>query len=132
MFLDLLTCHCAIARFDREVAEYVEVMMKKASVPIATIVLLTAPVIAGSAAFAEPAPATGRVVVFSTELQELDTWEDPGGCQKLPAAAHVLVNETDEVVNTYGDPLCMTPGVSVQPDYGTHVAPGTGSFSVGA
>ncbi|MDQ7810754.1 hypothetical protein Q5425_44120 [Amycolatopsis sp. A133] len=70
--------------------------------------------------------------MFSTELQELDTWEAPEGCQKLPAAAHVLINETDEVVNTYGDPLCTTPGASVQPGYGTHVAPGTGSFSVGA
>ena len=106
--------------------------MKKAPALIAAIVLFTAPVITGSAAFAEPAAATGRVVVFSTELQELTTWEDPEGCRKLPAAAHVLINETDEVVTTYGDPLCLTPGASVPPEHGTHVAPGTGSFSVGA
>ncbi|MEV7098789.1 hypothetical protein AB0M80_38750 [Amycolatopsis sp. NPDC051045] len=65
-------------------------------------------------------------------MQKLDTWENPEGCQKLPAPAHVLVNETDAVVNIYGDPLCMTPNLSVEPGYGAHVAPETGSFSVGA
>ncbi|MEV6824963.1 hypothetical protein [Amycolatopsis sp. NPDC051102] len=105
--------------------------MRKLPSLAAAIVLCTVPVFAGPMAFAEPTTANGRVVVFSTELQELDRWEDPAGCQKLPAAAHVLINETDEVVNTYSDPLCLTPSVSVQPEYGTHVAPGTGSFSVG-
>ncbi len=106
--------------------------MRKVLASAAAIVLCTVPVFAGSTASAESTTATGRVVVFSTELQKIDTWEAPEGCQKLPAAAHVLINETDEVVNTYGDPLCMTPSVSVQPEYGTHVAPDTGSFSVGA
>lgn len=106
--------------------------MKKPLALAAAIVLCIVSGFAGSTAFAESATPTGRVVVFSTELQEIDTWEAPEGCQRLPAAAHVLINETDEVVNTYGDPLCMTPSASVQPEYGTHVAPGTGSFSVGA
>ncbi len=106
--------------------------MRKAPALTAAIVLCTAPVITGSAAFADSASATGRVVVFSTELQALDHWDDPDGCQKLPDAAHVLINETDQVVNTYGDPLCMTPNLTVQPGYGAHVAPGTGSFSAGA
>ncbi|KDN22610.1 hypothetical protein DV20_08745 [Amycolatopsis rifamycinica] len=86
----------------------------------------------GSSASADPTADTGRVVVFSTEEQALDQWEDPAGCQKLPVTAHVLINDTDAVVTTYADPLCLTPGLSVEPGYGAHVAPGTGSFSVGA
>ncbi|WP_370444844.1 hypothetical protein [Amycolatopsis sp. CA-128772] len=106
--------------------------MRKLPASAAAIVLCTVSFPAGSTASAESATATGRVVVFSTEFQQLDTWEAPEGCHKLPVAAHVLINETDEVVTTYGDPLCLTPGDSVRPGFGTHVAPGTGSFSVGA
>jgi hypothetical protein len=106
--------------------------MKKLLASGAVIMFCVLSIAAESVASADPGAATGRVVVFSTELQELDIRENPEGCQKLPAAAHVLINETDEVVNTYGDPLCMTPGLSVQPGYGAHVAPGTGSFSAGA
>jgi hypothetical protein len=107
-------------------------MMKKFFISAAVAVLCTIPIVVGSTASADPGTASGRVVVFSTELQALDSWEDPEGCQKLPVAAHVLVNETDEVVRTYGDPLCMSPNLSVEPGYGAHVSPGTGSFSAGA
>jgi hypothetical protein len=107
-------------------------MMRKFLASGAVIVLCALAIAAGSAASADPVAATGRVVVFSTELQELDIAENPEGCRKLPVAAHVLINETDTVVNTYGDPLCLVPNLSVQPGYGAHVAPGTGSFSVGA
>jgi hypothetical protein len=106
--------------------------MRKFLASTAAIVFCALTVAAGSAASADSAPDTGRVVVFSTELQELDVLENPEGCQKLPVAAHVLINETDKVVNTYGDPLCLAPNLSVQPGYGAHVASGTGSFSVGA
>ncbi|EPD93682.1 hypothetical protein ACH4LN_16930 [Streptomyces albus] len=73
--------------------------------------------------------ATGDVVVFQTELQPLTQYENPEGCHKLPAAAHVLTNRTDKPVKIYGDPFCLTPGLTVQPGYGSHVAPGSGSFS---
>lgn len=79
----------------------------------------------GSSALA----ATGQVTVFETEVQELTTYDDPSGCQKLPPAAHVLNNKTDEPVRIYGDPLCVGPSLVVQPGHGSHVAPGSGSFS---
>lgn len=71
----------------------------------------------------------GRVVVFSTEVQALDVYDNPVGCQKLPLAAHVITNETDAPITTYADPLCLSPGIQILPGYGSHVAAGTGSFS---
>lgn len=74
--------------------------------------------------------AAGEVVVFSTEFQRLDTYRNPDGCYKLPIAAHVLANLTSAEVGVHGDPLCLTPGMRVPAGYGSHVQPGTGSFSV--
>ncbi|GAA0823688.1 hypothetical protein ACFQVD_03335 [Streptosporangium amethystogenes subsp. fukuiense] len=74
--------------------------------------------------------ATGEVVVFEVEPIPLKVYTDPSGCVKLPPAAHVLINQTDKPVRTYSDPLCLGPSLTVQPGYGTHVAPGSGSFSV--
>lgn len=96
--------------------------------------LAGAAVITTGLSLAATAPAaaesdTGKVIVFSTEVTELAVWVDPEGCVKLPAAAHVLVNQTDENVMIHGDPLCLTPGLTVAPGYGSHVA-GSGSFSV--
>ncbi|MDT0270785.1 hypothetical protein RM844_31400 [Streptomyces sp. DSM 44915] len=59
----------------------------------------------------------------------MTNYQDPTGCHKLPLDAHVLSNNTDGPVVIYGDPLCLTPGLTVQPGYGSHVAPGSGSFS---
>ncbi|WP_369200356.1 hypothetical protein [Streptomyces sp. PU-14G] len=73
--------------------------------------------------------ATGDVTVFETEFQPLTRYENPEGCHKLPPAAHVLTNNTDQPVKIYGDPFCMTPSLTVQPGHGSHVAPGSGSFS---
>ncbi|UJW31916.1 hypothetical protein L3Q67_43320 [Saccharothrix sp. AJ9571] len=73
--------------------------------------------------------ATGRVVVFETEVTELTVYQNPKGCKKLPVAAHVLVNETNDTVRIHGDPFCLTPALEVAPDHGSHVAPGSGSFS---
>jgi hypothetical protein len=89
--------------------------------------------LAGSAQAAPVQDAsTGQVVVFSTEFQPLTTWENPEGCQHLPAGAHVLTNQTDMAVTVYGDPFCMTPSpVRVSPGHGSHVPPTAGSFSVG-
>lgn len=95
-----------------------------------TLLIATA---AGAFLVAAPATASaaeGKVIIFETEFQQLTTYTDPDGCQKLPIAAHVLVNETDSPVQIYGDPLCLTPSSTVQPGYGSHVAPGSGSFSV--
>lgn len=87
--------------------------------------LLAASVATGTAAAAEQ----GDVVVFSTEVTPLAVYHDPYGCQKLPADAHVLTNHTDRPVTVHADPFCLTPGLIVQPGYGSHVAPGSGSFS---
>lgn len=74
--------------------------------------------------------ANGEVTVFSTEVSPLTVYENPAGCTKLPADGHVLVNRSDQPVTVYADPFCMTPGLTVLPGYGAHVAPGSGSFSV--
>lgn len=74
--------------------------------------------------------ATGQVTVFETEVQSLTTYDNPDGCYKLPLAAHVLNNQTDEPVRIYGDPFCMGPSLLVEPGHGSHVAPGSGSFSI--
>lgn len=73
--------------------------------------------------------ATGRVVVFQTEVQPLSVYEDPSGCHAMPPLSHVLTNETDSPVRIYPDPFCLGPSTVVQPGYGSHVAPGAGSFS---
>ncbi|GAA4205464.1 hypothetical protein [Actinocatenispora rupis] len=73
--------------------------------------------------------AQGQVTVFSSELTPLDTYVNPSGCYKLPIAAHVLTNQTDSPVHVYADPFCVTPSLTVNPGYGSHVAAGSGSFS---
>jgi hypothetical protein len=75
--------------------------------------------------------ATGQVVVFSAEFIALDVFTDPSGCHKIPISGHVLNNQTDQTVQIYGDPFCMSPSLPVQPGYGAHVPPMSGSFSVG-
>ncbi|NGO44692.1 hypothetical protein [Streptomyces ureilyticus] len=87
--------------------------------------LLAASAATGTAAAAEQ----GDVVVFTTEATPLTVYRDPQGCQKLPPDAHVLTNHTDRPVTVYADPFCLTPGLTVEPGYGSHVAPGSGSFS---
>ena len=74
--------------------------------------------------------ATGQVVVFSTELTPVTVYENPRGCKAFPPLAHVLNNQTDKPVRIHGDPLCLTPGMTVLPGYGMHVPEGFGSFSV--
>ncbi len=73
--------------------------------------------------------ATDEVTVFETEVQPLTTYDDPSGCEKLPPASHVLTNQTDDPVRIYGDPFCTGPSLVVPPGHGSHVAPGSGSFS---
>jgi hypothetical protein len=74
--------------------------------------------------------ATGQVVVFSTEITPLKTYENPEGCYSFPPFAHVLNNQTDEPVTIHSDPFCVTPGPVVLPGFGMHVPEGYGSFSV--
>jgi hypothetical protein len=73
--------------------------------------------------------ATGRVAVFSSEVTPVAVYEDPSGCTKLPADSHVLINLTDTDVVVHSDPLCLTPGLVVEAEHGSHVA-GSGAFSV--
>ncbi|UED87366.1 hypothetical protein [Streptomyces profundus] len=95
-----------------------------------TLFSVTGALCLSAAVFTLPAhAATGEVSVFSTELSPVTTYQDPAGCQKLPLDAHVLTNNTDAPVRGYGDPFCLTPSLTVEPGYGSHVAPGTGSFS---
>jgi hypothetical protein len=88
---------------------------------------------AGALLIASSPPAqavAGDVVVFSTESQRLETYRNPEGCNKLPPAAHVLVNLSSSDLVIYGDPFCMTPGLTVDAGYGSHVPAGSGSFLI--
>ncbi|MFL6118570.1 hypothetical protein [Actinophytocola sp.] len=104
--------------------------MKKFIVTAATTVACAVTMATGASATANTDAARGRVTVFSTESTKLSSWDDPSGCVKLPAAAHVLINETDAPVRIYGDLFCRSPSLTVQPGYGSHVTPGSGSFAV--
>ncbi|RKS09722.1 hypothetical protein DFP74_5464 [Nocardiopsis sp. Huas11] len=75
--------------------------------------------------------ATGEVIVFTTELEELTTYQDPasGSCMALPATAHVVINRTDADVYIHPGRTCFLPGVQVAPDHGWH-APPSGMFSI--
>jgi hypothetical protein len=77
------------------------------------------------------AQGVNEVVVFSDELTPLQVYENPTGCVQLPTTATQLNNQTDQVVTLYGDPFCMTPGITVQPGHGARLAPGTGAFAAG-
>jgi hypothetical protein len=100
-------------------------MRRLATVLVAVVSGLAVSILTGIPAQA----TTGDVTVFSTELQPLDVYHDPVGCLKLPPAAHVLVNQSSGDVQVYLDPLCLTPSLTVHPGFGSHVAPGSGSFS---
>jgi hypothetical protein len=93
--------------------------------------LLISLVAAGSMlGLASPAhAASGEVAVFSNEFEPLAVYKDPSGCHSLRPGAHQLNNGTDAPVKVYADPFCLTPLLTVQPGYGTHVPPTAGSFS---
>lgn len=99
-------------------------------------VLSTAVALALASVFLAAAPAhaaTGEVVVFTTEFEDLLRYPDPasGGCAALPPTAHVLVNLTDADVSMHAGRGCLGPGVTVAPDRGWHAPPsGVFSFSV--
>jgi hypothetical protein len=75
--------------------------------------------------------ATGDVIVFTTEFEEITTYQDPGSgsCTRLPATAHVVINRTDSDVFIHGGPFCSGPGALVAPEHGWH-APPSGFFSI--
>ena len=78
-----------------------------------------------------PAQAVaGRVAVFSTEVTPIEIYRNPNGCNKLPLEAHVLVNLTNGDVVVHADPFCLSPGLVVKEEHGSHVPPGSGAFSV--
>lgn len=86
---------------------------------------------AGTTASAEvDAKAAGTVLVFQFEVIETTRYVNPEGCTKLPAAGHLLANNTDKDVRLYADPFCMAFSMAVPPGYGAHIPPVTGSFSV--
>ncbi|HWE88244.1 MAG TPA: hypothetical protein VG317_02120 [Pseudonocardiaceae bacterium] len=86
----------------------------------------------GSASAAEPKPvATDKIIIFSTEFQPLDQYENPSGCLQMPPLAHIIVNLTDKPVTAYGFPGCVGPSIfTVKPGFGIHTA-GFGSVRVG-
>ncbi len=103
--------------------------------PTAVLAALAAALATLGLAAAPAQAATGQVVVFSTEVQPLQVFQDPTGCHRLPPLAHVLDNLTDQQIKVYADPFCTIPatlptsGIGVlAPGYGTHVS-GVGSFS---
>ena len=73
------------------------------------------------------AAATGRVVVFSTELTPLEIYENPHGCHAIPVTSHVLVNLMTSRIVVYGNPFCFGLGLPIAAGYGSHVVP-PGSF----
>ncbi|WP_409473353.1 hypothetical protein [Streptomyces sp. HC307] len=96
-----------------------------------TLTALAAAVLALGVTAAPANAATGEVVVFEVETAPLTVYTNPAeGCYKLPAAAHVLTNRTDLPLRIHADPLCLDPGLTVEPGYGSHVAAGSGSFSI--
>lgn len=84
----------------------------------------------GVTASADAHAASGTVLVFEHEFVPTTRYENPSGCNALPAAAHLLANRTDSDVKLYADPFCMTFSMVVPPGHGAHVPPVTGSFSV--
>jgi hypothetical protein len=77
--------------------------------------------------------ATGEVVVFTTEFEDVVRYTDPasGSCVRLPVTAHVLVNLSDTDVRLHAGTWCGGPGVTVEPERGWHAPPsGLFSFSV--
>jgi hypothetical protein len=76
------------------------------------------------------AAAQGSVTVFESEAIPVVDYPNPQGCYKLPLLSHVLVNHMASEVRVYLDPLCLGPSLTVPPGYGSHVAIGSGSFSV--
>lgn len=91
--------------------------------------------LAALAALAAAAPAgaadgaggadDGEVVVFQQEFAPLTVFEDPSGCLRLPAGAHVITNRTERVITIYADPACVVPiepVARIKPGYGTHVS----------
>ncbi|MET9067782.1 hypothetical protein [Streptosporangium sandarakinum] len=95
-----------------------------------TLTLATTAVALPLIGTAAPAQAaTGQVVVFSNEIQPLDTYTDPTGCHSLRPGAHSVDNQTDGPVKLYADPFCLTEVITIQPGHGAHVPPSAGSFS---
>ncbi|GAA1760319.1 hypothetical protein [Streptomonospora arabica] len=106
-----------------------------ATLPVISAAALSGALVLAMAGTAQA--ATGRVVVYKSELQALETYDNPpdGACYALPGTAHVLLNQTDSEVTIHATPNCMLPGVAVQPNHGWHAPPsgltGPFSFSVG-
>ena len=104
--------------------------MNKFLIAGVTTVVCATTILAGTSTAGADTAAAGQVTVFSTEFTELNVWENPSECSILRVGAHVLINQTDKPVQVYADPLCLTPGHTVRPGFGSHVTPGTGSFAV--
>jgi hypothetical protein len=62
-------------------------------------------------AVATPATADEheRVVAYNSEFTPVHVWHEPVGCNVLPFATHVIVNETDRPIRVYADPVCLVP-----------------------
>lgn len=97
---------------------------------VLTLTLAAAAVLTAGAAPASAAPSTGRVVAFIGDFLPVQVWEDPSGCNTLPAATHVVFNETDRTIIVYSDPLCLfplEPMARLEAGHSTHVS-AVGSF----
>lgn len=76
---------------------------------IALLALTAAAVLTAGAVPASAAPNPGRVVAFVGDFLPLQVWDDPTGCNTLPAGTHVVFNDTDRTIVVYADPLCLVP-----------------------
>ncbi|SDH52050.1 hypothetical protein SAMN05192558_111262 [Actinokineospora alba] len=97
----------------------------------ASLASLTTVATASTVSMSETTSLPGQVVAFTHEFTELKVWNNPKGCQPLPAGTHLIFNQTDKTITIYADPLCVVPidpFSRVKPGYGTHVS-AVGSFS---
>lgn len=88
-----------------------------------------------SAQSAAPKSSNGEVEVFVLDkLVPVKKFQNPSGCYSLPPGTHVVINDTDSIIQLHATPNCMDspvdPSVDLEPGYGAHELPVFGSFSV--
>ena len=93
----------------------------------ACFVLIASTILAASATSPDDAVAqelAERVIVFENELTPLTAFDDVESCNNAPPLAHTIMNLTSRPITLYLDDICGVPLVELQPNFGSHVAPG--------
>ena len=93
----------------------------------ACFALIASAILAASATSPDDAVAqqpAEQVIVFENELTPLTSFDDIESCNNAPPLAHTIMNLTTRPITLYQDPVCGVPLVELQPNFGSHVAPG--------